>query len=97
MRFASEYFDAHRQELLDIDDYDTLLDYLDVAGLERLFLDFARREDGLAPSAGEWNSDRQYIMTQVYALVGRYSKLGDNAYYHLFLQTDDSFKAAEKI
>ena len=97
MRFASEYFDAHRQELLDIDDYDTLLDYLDGAGLERLFLDFARREDGLAPSAGEWNSDRQYIMTQVYALVGRYSKLGDNAYYHLFLQTDDSFKAAEKI
>ena len=97
MRFASEYFDAHRQELLDIDDYDTLLDYLDVAGLERLFLDFARREDGLAPSAGEWNSDKQYIMTQVYALVGRYSKLGDNAYYHLFLQTDDSFKAAEKI
>ena len=97
MRFASEYFDAHRQELLDIDDYDTLLDYLDGAGLERLFLDFARREDGLAPSAGEWNSDKQYIMTQVYALVGRYSKLGDNAYYHLFLQTDDSFKAAEKI
>ena len=97
MRFASEYFDAHRQELLDIDDYDTLLDYLDGAGLERLFLEFARREDGLAPSAGEWNSDRQYIMTQVYALVGRYSKLGDNAYYHLFLQTDDSFKAAEKI
>ena len=97
MRFASEYFDAHRKELLDIDDYDTLLDYLDGAGLERLFLDFARREDGLAPSAGEWNSDRQYIMTQVYALVGRYSKLGDNAYYHLFLQTDDSFKAAEKI
>lgn len=97
MRFASEYFDAHRQELLDIDDYGTLLDYLDGAGLERLFLDFARREDGLAPSAGEWNSDKQYIMTQVYALVGRYSKLGDNAYYHLFLQTDDSFKAAEKI
>ena len=36
-------------------------------------------------------------MTQVRALVGRYSPLGDNAYYHLFLKTDDAFKAAEEI
>jgi len=97
MRFASAYFDAHRQELLDIDDYASLLDYLDGAGLERKFLDFALREDRIAPSASEWKSDRQYIMTQVRALVGRYSPLGDNAYYHLFLKTDDAFKAAEEI
>ena len=50
------------------------------------------RED--APSPAEWAADRQYLMTQVRALVGRYSRLGDNAYYHLFLKTDDSFKAA---
>lgn len=97
MRFASDYFDSHREELLDIDDYASLLDYLDGAGLEKRFLDFALRHDGLAPSAAEWAADRQYIMTQVNALVGRYSKLGDNAYYHLFLQTDDTFKAAERI
>jgi hypothetical protein len=34
------------------------------------------------------------MMTQVQALVGRYSRLGDKAYYHLYLQTDDTFKAA---
>jgi hypothetical protein len=34
------------------------------------------------------------MMTQVQALVGRYSKLGDKAYYHLFLQIDETFKAA---
>ena len=33
-------------------------------------------------------------MTQVQALVGRYSKLGAKAYYHLFLHTDPTFKAA---
>ena len=33
-------------------------------------------------------------MTQVRALVGRYSQLGDNAYYHLFLQIDKAFNAA---
>ncbi len=94
MRFASAWFDSHRDELLAIDDYASLLEYLDGAGLERNFLDFARREDGLTPSPAEWAADRQYLMTQVRALVGRYSRLGDNAYYHLFLKTDDSFKAA---
>lgn len=97
MRFASDYFDSHKEELSAIDDYDELLSYLDSAGLERSFLDFARRKDGLVPTASEWKSDRKYMMTQIRALVGRYSKLGDNAYYHLFLQTDDIFlKAMEE-
>lgn len=97
MRFASAYFDAHKDELLGIDDYTSLLDYLDGAGLEAQFLKFAKDKDKLVPSSAEWAADKQYIMTQVRALVGRYSKLGDNAYYHLFLKTDDCFKAAEQI
>lgn len=94
MRFASAFFDGHKRELSVIDDYPQLLSYLDRAGLERQFLAFAKERDGLTPDAGEWETDRQYIMTQVQALVGRYSKLGDKAYYHLFLQTDETFKAA---
>ena len=94
MRFASAYFDAHRQELLDISDYDSLLGYLDSSDLEREFLDFARRKDGIRPTSDEWRKDGKYLMTQVRALVGRYSQLGDNAYYHLFLQIDKAFNAA---
>ena len=94
MRFASAFFDGHRQELAAIDDYAHLLAYLDRAGLERQFLAFAKERDGIAPAGGEWETERQYIMTQVRALVGRYSRLGDKAYYHLFLQTDETFKAA---
>ena len=94
MRFASSFFDAHRRELSEIGDYGRLLDYLDRAGLERQFLAFAKDRDGLVPENEEWKTDRQYVLTQVQALVGRYSKLGDKAYYHLFLQTDDTFKAA---
>ena len=94
MRFASAYFDAHRQELLDISDYDSLLGYLDSSDLEREFLDFARRKDGIRPGSDEWRKDGKYLMTQVRALVGRYSQLGDNAYYHLFLQIDKAFNAA---
>ncbi|MBQ9661463.1 MAG: PDZ domain-containing protein [Bacteroidales bacterium] len=94
MRFASAFFDAHKAELSAIDDYGRLLDYLDRTGLERQFLAFAKAQDGLTPKAGEWDIEKHYMMTQVQALVGRYSKLGDKAYYHLFLQTDDTFKAA---
>ncbi len=94
MRFASDWFDSHKNELSSIDNYDVLLGYLEGAGLEHSFLDFAARKDGLKPSPEEWEKDKQYIMTQLYALIGRYSKLGDNAYYHLFLQTDQTFKVA---
>ena len=94
MRFASAWFDSHGRELAAIDNYDALLSYLDRADLERQFLAFAKSKDGLAPDPKEWATEKQYLMTQVQALVGRYSKLGDKAYYHLFLQIDDTFKAA---
>jgi len=96
MRFASAYFDSHKTVLSGIDDYNRLSEYLDRSDLEAGFLAFARQKDGLVPSEGEWDIDRQYMMTQVNALVGRYSKLGDKAFYHLYLQVDDTFKEALK-
>ena len=94
MRFASAYFDSHRSELQAIDNYDALLKYLDSILLEQRFLGFARNRDELVPTKSEWEVERTYMMTQVRALVGRYSQLGDNAFYHLYLQTDEVFKAA---
>jgi carboxyl-terminal processing protease len=94
MRFASAWFDSHGRELAAIDNYDELLAYLDRSGLEQQFLAFAKKRDGLVPDPKEWDKEKQYLMTQVQALVGRYSKLGDKAYYHLYLQIDETFKAA---
>ena len=94
MRFASAWFDGHKAELQAIADYAALERYLDGAGLEKQFLNFARERDGLVPKGNEWNVERNYMMTHVRALVGRYSKLGDNAFYHLYLSTDDVFRAA---
>lgn len=94
MRFASSYFDSHKSELQAIEEYDALLAYLDRAGLESAFLDYAKAKDGLVPRSDEWKDEKQYMLTQVRALVGRYSKLGDKAFYHLYLQTDDVFKKA---
>ena len=95
MRFASAYFDSHKTELQQIDDFRKLERYLDSAGLEGKFLAFAASKDGLRPkSAAEWASEKEYMMTQVRALVGRYSKLGDKAFYRIYLYIDNVFKAA---
>lgn len=94
MRFASAFFDTCRDRLAAIEDYDELLGFLSAADLEKKFLSFAATKDGISPEISEWNTERQYMMTQVYALVGRYSKLGDNAFYHLYLDIDDTFKVS---
>jgi len=97
MRFASDYFDKHKSELSSIDDYDALLRYLDSSAIESRFLAFAKAKDGLVPASDEeWAETRSYLLPQVKALVGRYSKLGDKAYYHLFLDIDDTFEEAMK-
>ena len=97
MRFASQWFDTHRSQLQAVTDYKGLLAYLESAGLEQAFLQFARDKDGIKPSsAAEWDSERTYMMTQVHALVGRYTKLGDDAFYHIYLSTDNVFQEAMK-
>lgn len=96
MRFASAYFDKHKNELQAIDSYPQLMKYLDGAGLEKQFLIFAASKDGISPLNGEWEESKPYMMTQIRALVGRYSKLGDKAYYHIFLDIDKTVKEAMK-
>lgn len=94
MRFASAYFDSHRKELSAIEDYASLVRYLDNAGLESGFLRFAAAKDGLTPKAGEWDESKAYMMPSIKALVGRYSKVGEEAFYHLYMDVDECMKVA---
>ncbi|MBR4809083.1 MAG: S41 family peptidase [Bacteroidales bacterium] len=94
VRFSSAWFDKHKAELQAITSYDELLRYFDSCNLEKSFLAYAQSRDGLAPKGDEWDIERPYMMSQVRALVGRYSKLGDNAFYHIYLDTDTVYKAA---
>lgn len=97
MRFASYFYDQHRSELSGIEDFSVLLKYLDSAALEAGFLKYAAEKDGLRPSAPqEWSEMHDYLMTQVRALVGRYSKLGDKAFYHIYLEIDNMIDEAMK-
>ncbi|MBQ7194058.1 MAG: S41 family peptidase [Bacteroidales bacterium] len=97
MRFASEWFDSHREELTSIEEYPALINYLDKAGLDRAFLKFAASKDNIRPSGNEeWKQSATYMMPQVRALVGRYSKQGENAFYHLYMDVDETLHAALK-
>lgn len=89
VRFASSIFDRYRGELSRIDDFSALESYLQSLDLESQFLDYAARVDGLKPAKGEWEESRTYMMPQINALVGRYSKLDDEAFYRFYLPIDD--------
>lgn len=94
MRFASSYFDRHSAEFSGIDDFRKLETYLSSADIAGSFLRYAAEKDGIRPGKGEWEKSSHYMMPQIYALLGRYSKLGDNAFYRFYLDIDDTFKAA---
>lgn len=97
MRFASSFFDSHKAELSSIEDFDSLIKYLNGASLDKAFLSFALAKDGLKPAnEAEWKLTSTYMLPQIKALVGRYSKLGDKAFYHLYLEIDNTVAEALK-
>ena len=96
VRFASEMFDKYKSTLSGISDFTSLERYLNDIDLERQFLDYAARVDGFRPAAGEWEKSRSYMMPQINGLVGRFSKVGEEAFYRFYLPIDDTIQQALK-
>lgn len=94
MRFASAMFDKYGKQLSAINDYKELDAFLDRLDIPSKFRAFASDVDGIRPAAGEWEKTEDYLIPQLRALVGRYSKLGDNAFYRIYLKIDNVVKAA---
>lgn len=94
MRFASSMFDKYKTALSDIDDFDRLSSWLDSIGLEKQFLEYAAKTDGIKPSDGEWEKTRVYMLPQLKALTGRFSKLEEEAFYRFYLPIDDVIQKA---
>ncbi len=94
MRFASAMFDKYRSQLAGINDFKTLKCWMDEVSLERQFLDFASSKDALTPSAAEWEASKSYMIPQLKALVGRYSKLDEEAFYRFYIPVDDALQQA---
>lgn len=94
MRFAQNMFDKYRRSLSDIDDFEKLDIYLDSINLESQFLRYASDVDGIIPAPGEWEESRPYMLPQIKALTGRFSKLDNEAFYRFYLPIDDTIQTA---
>lgn len=96
MRFASSLFDRYRSELSAIDDFPTLEKWMEDRQIEKLFLEYASSVDGLKPAPGEWARTSPYMIPQVKALAGRYSKLDEEAFYRFWIVVDKTVEEARK-
>jgi carboxyl-terminal processing protease len=96
MRFASSMFDKYKGNLSQIDDFERLSKWLDSIDLEGQFLEYASSVDGIRPAEGEWEKTKEYMMPQLKALTGRFSKLDDEAFYRFYLPVDDVIQLALK-
>lgn len=94
VRFASDVFDRYKSTLALIDNFTDLDTFFNSVDMASLFQTFAKVKDGISPAKGEWEKSAPYLMPQIKALVGRYSKLGENAFYKLYLEIDDVVKLA---
>lgn len=96
MRFASSMFDKYKATLSKIEDFGELEQYMESISIEEQFVNYAARVDKIKPAAGEWEESREYMMPQIKGLVGRFSKLGEEAFYRFYLPLDDAIQAALK-
>ncbi len=94
MRFAQDMFDKYGKALAPISDFAQLDRYLDEINVGQQFLDYAARVDSLKPEKGEWEESAPYMLPQLKALVGRFSKLDNEAFYRFYLPIDDTIQSA---
>lgn len=93
IKYASEVLDAHTAEVAASRDMRTFDRFVDGLGLENGFLQFAKKNN-VSPKEGEWERSREYILTQVRALIARYTPMGDEAFYPIYQQTDKLIQIA---
>lgn len=94
MRFASAMFDRYKGSLTEIGDYDELNRFLDRMNLPAAFREYASSKDGISCTQKEWDETSDYLLPQLRTLIGRYSRLGENAFYKMYLNVDVTLKKA---
>ena len=94
MRYAAWVFDKHPQTLSAIDSYPAMDRFLAGLDIPSAFPAFAKNRDGIDMKAGEWEETAPYLLPQLRALIARYSKLGENAFYKYYLDVDEVLKKA---
>ena len=97
MRFAAAMFDKYSKQLLVIDNYKDMDAFLRRIDLPGEFRRFALNRDGIKVSDAEYAETLPYLQPQLNALVSRYSKLSENAFYKYYLPVDSTVEEALKV
>ena len=95
IKYASDVADEYRGRLREIGSLDELNVLLDNMNLENGFLSYLKRKN-VSVDMGQWQESRQFVLTQLRALVGRYSSLDDNAFYPILAEIDNVIQTAAR-
>ncbi len=95
MRFASAVFDRNSARLREIDSFAQMDRFLKSLNLKVEFPAFTSKE-GIRCTEAEWDETAPYLVPQLYALISRYSRLGENAFYKYYLPVDYTVQEALK-
>ena len=94
MRYASQVFDRYGNRLSSIDNYREMDSFLNGLNFKVDFPAYARRQDNIPCTEAEWDETAPYLLPQIRALIARYSKLGENAFYKYYLPVDNTVEVA---
>jgi hypothetical protein len=87
-------FDRYASRLSDISTFDAMDSFLRSENIAGKFLRYAADVDNICCTDAEWAQSKSYMLPEVYALVSRYSRLGENAFYKYWLPVDTTVEAA---
>lgn len=88
MKFSIRMADRYRKELQSIENLAELNILMDSMNLEREFKNYLR-DNSIRVVESQWKISEDIIMTQIRAMIGRYSKLEDEAFYPIFAEIDN--------
>lgn len=97
MRFASAIFDKYSRRLQAIDNFRDMDIFLNNINLKVEFPQYAKTVDNIRCTEAEWDESEPYLLPQLKALISRYSKLGENAFYKYYLPVDYTVENAVKL
>lgn len=88
VKYSIEVADRYRKDLQKVTSLDELNLLLDSMDLESGFRKYLKRT-GVPINEAQWKISEDIFMTQIRAMVGRYSKLEDEAFYPIIADIDN--------
>lgn len=93
IKFSSQMAQRYRKELRTVETIDELDSLLDSMNLEKTFIRYVRAS-GIPFSYSQWKISGEIVMTQIRALIGRYSPIEDLAFYPRLNTLDNMIRTA---